>query len=251
MKQVTRCGWAVAVAALMVVGCDTPSDVLTSGAGLQTSDGSWVDWCPDNLPPFLEAAKLGNACRDAKSACAMNMVGFAPGCSWDWRGCIDGHVQAVTSYTIGCPATGVDASGGYWTSCVDALANGESGQACSFTGACTRATEDPCCLEVGMCPATGRDPSLLQRNRICAHGCSALSADTSQPLISTCHDAVAAAGKFGSPCEPGLVCFSNRGLEVDDPTGATFDNNLILSASVHWCANGLLMYSTTALETMF
>lgn len=253
MNQRMRCGWAVAVVGV-IVGCDTPAEVLTSSAELQRSDGSWMQWCPHtdaeaDMLEFFKAAKLGSACKNAQEACAVNADGFAPGCSWDWRGCIDGQVQAVTSYTIGCPVTTAQPPNGPWTSCVEALANGESGQACNFTGACTREAEDPCCIEVGLCPATGMDSYPLQRSRICAPGCNALVADVTQSPISTCQEAVAAAGKFGLPCEPGLVCFSNGPFEIDDPTGATLDSSLIRWSSVHWCANGLLMHSTSALAT--
>ncbi len=244
MKQMIRDGWALAAAAMLILGCDTPSDVLTTAASLRKSDGSWTEWCPPDLAPFIAEAKLGNTCKNAPGSCG---VLTNNSCGVESRVCIDEHVQAVTAVTLGCPATRPDAASGYWTSCNDALTNGNSGEACSWVGACTRATEDACCIEMATCVLEGVEPSVVQRRRVCAPGCDSIQADATQNKVSSCTEAVAAAEQFGAPCEAGLVCFSDSPNHVVD--ASTTDGNQLRMANAHFCANGALMHARAMLYT--
>jgi hypothetical protein len=254
VKQMIRMGWAVLGVAAAILGCDSQEEVLTSNAGLQMDDGTWLEWCPQSDAPtellaFFDAARLGSGCKNVSTSCGASRT-TTPGCGWDMRYCIEEKVEAITTDTLGCPATRDDISTGNWSSCDSAIAQGTSGQACSFGGSCTRATDDPCCVEVALCNEQVADVPVLQRNRVCAPGCATLTSNAQKSPVTDCAGAVAAEREFGMPCQPGLVCFSSGPNALSDVHGVAFESASLNYATMHFCANGMLMHAPNALGTL-
>ncbi len=257
MNTATRRLMVLAFTAFAATGCDTQSDVLTSSTQgrLLKADGTWTDWCAQgdslnvsfDMATFMAEAQQGSVCteQDETTACGLNLD--ASGCSWNIRNCVGGHVQAITTATIGCPVSQTATTTASWSDCASALANGSSGDACSWQSACSQATDDPCCIEVAICADLGVK-TVVQRNRICAPDCTGIAADTSQPQVSTCADAAAAIDHYAVPCAASLACSQTGQATFVDITAA--DNATASGSPLYFCADGKVVFAPNPLTTL-
>jgi hypothetical protein len=244
------------LSAFATTGCDAKVDVLTSsnGAKLQRSDGTWANWCAQSLDfsfdmvTFMAEAQQGLVCTEQNETMACGSALDSHGCGWDVRNCVGGHVQAVTTTTIGCSASGTTATTNTWSDCASALANGNSGDTCSWQGACSRTTDDPCCIEAAICTDYGVSQTVVQRNRICAPGCTGITADTSKAKVSTCTDAPAAIDAYAVPCDSSLACTRTGVSTFADIANA--DNANVINSPLYFCADGKVMFVPGPFATM-
>lgn len=254
MNTTNRIALVFVASTLGLAGCDTESDVLTSTqqALLQTGEGSWVEWCPktdstSDMAAFMAQATQGLACtqQDEDEVCGLNLD--SQGCGWNTRNCVAGHVQAATTVTLGCPASRTETPVNRM-SCSDALASGNSGDVCSWQGACSRTTADACCIEVAACVSQGVSTNVVQRNRICAPGCTNVVAQP-EPIITSCADASTAIGQYAASCSAGLVCVQTGPNEMTSISDMTNTGQLAM-APLYFCVDGKFMFAPSPLATL-
>ena len=255
MNKANRCLTALALTVVATMACDTQSDVLTSTSQnrLQKSDGTWTNWCALELSSnslsfdmaaFMTEAKQGLVCETTQSAstgCGLALD--SQGCAWDERNCVDGHVQAITTATLGCPASRTAATTNASPDCASALANGATGDGCSWQGVCSRTTDDPCCIETAMCSNRfGGSQAVVQRTRICAPDCTQIAADATEPAISTCAAASSAVAYYAVSCDASLICIrTGPNTFVDIANAVSTD---LWEPQLYFCANGKFMVAS-------
>jgi hypothetical protein len=204
----------------------------TGGAGNATG----IFDCTSSTPiPDLSSAQMGDACVSGSSCCVTEQ--YANNASLG-RACVNDHMMVVNVLDLDSIDHAVDWKpdpSASWSNCADALANGHSSDTCTWNGgACSRPTSDPCCIDITECYDFGGGP-IVERKRLCAPGCSNVTPDLSQPVMTACPTSSNFYGpcNFAAPCRGDFVCDSVQRLPITDPK-VTFLNGTL------WCANGVL-----------
>ena len=244
MNKATRSLMGLTFAALAPAACGAQADVLTSTGQMQKSDGTWTVWCAETESPdptsaleaFIAQAKQGLTCTAEQGGGCGKAIDY-PWCGWDERSCAGGHVMAATTTTLGCAVSPPQTPTNTWSDCASALANGSTGDACSSwqPGACLRTTDDPCCIEVARCS----DSSLgtVRRSRICAPGCTGITADTSLPPVSSCADLPSTIDhQYAVPCTSSFACVRTGSSTFADIS------TVVPYEPLYFCADGKIWF---------
>jgi hypothetical protein len=220
-------------------GGDTMSGGGTTGiptntGGTTSIPGVWTS-CGDPEAPGIEGMRLFMAQSKMGDACASfggcGIGDEQEGCLGQYRNCLNEVLYALTLEHLDCPV--VTPSADSWSDCLLALQGGHSGDTCSWEGACLRPSTQTCCVELAMC---GSPVQQLYRARICAPGCTEISADPSQPTVTSCAGtSVGLNINLGAPCQGSFICTGGQ-----DATG----HLQATSADIAWCDHGMVVGGT-------
>lgn len=217
------------------------------GAGDATGVGGKSLCAGEYSQEELVAATMGQPCSD-KDICEPNAcasIGMPEESNTaTFVTCRNRRAQVVAMTLLDVPASerwAVREGAASWDDCESALDDGLSGDTCTWLQqTCIRHTADPCCLEGAQCSSFALltpPEGLLQRVRFCAPGCTDVSPDSTEPVVTDCETAAAADTCHETPaCEGDFICHRTAGeSSVDEYTEASGVNGAM------WCAGGVLV----------
>jgi hypothetical protein len=231
-----------AVVAVLTVGCAVAERSVPATEG---SEGGEPASCPRLNAPASESPQSGDPCTFVGPCGGSNNL-LCSYANWD---CQNGIVFAETSELIDCPVDPPIATTAVpWTDCQAAVASARTQDPCGWQGACAETTDDPCCVHVAICGMSPGPDRHVYRYRMCAPGCSRLTADSTGPVLTACPGAELAPGNsipqmhLGQPCTGDFLCvdqgpFSNEWFPASAYT--EFD----YGSGVEWCAGGVIVGS--------